>query len=63
MEDEIAKLKARIAELEKIIDFAAEDLHSMANEQRHRVHGCGYPPVEPEDLDEIVDYLTGKTKL
>lgn len=53
----------RIKELEKINAYAAEQLLSLANEQRHRKHGCRYPVIEPEDLDEVVDVLTGKTSI
>lgn len=60
MEDEIAKLQARIKELEARIHWAAEQLHSLANEQIHRQHGCPYSEIDSEDLEEVVDVLTGK---
>ena len=60
MEDEIVALQARIKELEARISWASEQLHSLANEQVHRQHGCLYGEVEPDDLEEIVDILTGK---
>jgi len=60
MEDEISVLQARIKELEARINWASEQLHSLANEQVHRLHGCQYDVVDPEDLEEVVDVLTGK---
>jgi tetrahydromethanopterin S-methyltransferase subunit G len=60
MEDEVIALKAHIKELESRIEWAAEQLHSLANEQVHRKHGCLYSEVEPDDLEEVVDILTGK---
>jgi hypothetical protein len=51
---------ARIKDLEERIDWAAEQLHSLANEQVHRLHGCNYDVVYPEDLEEVVDVLRGK---
>ena len=60
MKDEIAALQARIKELEARIKWASEQLHSLANEQVHRQHGCEYAEIDPEDLEEVVDVLAGK---
>jgi hypothetical protein len=58
MQDEVVVvLEAHIKELERRIKWAAEQLHSLANEQVHRLHGCPYPVVDPEDLEEVVDVL------
>lgn len=63
MEDEIVRLKARITDLEARIDWAAEQLHSLANEQIHRRNGAPFAEIDSEDLEEVVDVLTGKEKL
>jgi hypothetical protein len=55
MDDELTILKKRVT-------IAIEQLRSLANEQRHRKHGCNYPEVDPEDLDEVVDFLMGKNE-
>lgn len=60
--NEIDELKAKIARLEKRQTLASEELHSLANEQRHRRCGCDYAEISPEDLDEIVDILEGKNE-
>ncbi|MGI0058152.1 MAG: hypothetical protein ACREBJ_00150 [Nitrosotalea sp.] len=56
-------LEEQIAKLEKRIAWDTEQLHSLANEQRHREHGCDYAPVDSEELDEVVDVLLGKTEV
>jgi hypothetical protein len=58
--DEIAQLKDRIKELEKRQKNAIEQLHSLANEQVHRLHGCPYPEVDIEDLEEVISILNGE---
>jgi tetrahydromethanopterin S-methyltransferase subunit G len=63
MENEIEKLQARIKELEERNKWAVEEIHSLANEQMHREHGCEYAVVSSEELFEIEDILTGKTPL
>lgn len=58
--DEIAELKARIKVLENRQKHAIEELHSLANEQVHRLHGCPYPEVDIEDLDGVIAILKGE---
>jgi hypothetical protein len=58
--DEIEILKDRIWELERRQKKAIEQLHSLANEQVHRNHGCQYPEVDIEDLEEVIAMLKGE---
>jgi hypothetical protein len=53
----------KILELEKRIAWAIEQLHSLANEQIHRRNGADFAEIDSEDLEEVVDVLSGKTKL
>ena len=57
MSEKIDKLQLYIAELENRIAYAAEQLHSLANEQIHRRNGA---EIDAEDLEEVVDILVGK---
>lgn len=56
MEDDIKELKRRIV-------WAVEQLQSLANEQIHRRNGAPFAEIDSEDLEEVVDVLTGKEKL
>lgn len=61
----VAAVAAAHKELADTRETAAEQLHSIANEQRHRHsgfyggpdHPSNFPEVAPEDLDEVVDIL------
>lgn len=58
--DEVAELKERIRVLEKNKKNALEQLRSLINEQVHRQHGCQYPEIDIEDLDEVIAILKGE---
>lgn len=62
MKDEVVVvLEAHIKELEYRIKRAIEQLHSLANENVHRSHGCPYPELDYEDMDEVISMLEGKS--
>lgn len=61
MEDDVVTLQERIKELEARIKRAIEQLHSLANENVHRSHGCPYPELDYEDMDEVISMLEGKS--
>lgn len=42
------------------IEKAKEQLRSLINEIVHRQHGCNYPEIDIEDLDEVINILNGK---
>jgi hypothetical protein len=54
-------LEAHIKVLERRIKHAIEQLHSLANESVHRSHGCPYPELDYEDMDEVISILEGKS--
>jgi hypothetical protein len=62
MQDEVVVvLEAHIKVLERRIKNAIEQLHSLANESVHRSHGCPYPELDYEDMDEVISILEGKS--
>lgn len=60
MNEDMKELQDRIKELEQRIALAAEQLHSLANEQIHRRNGADFAEIDAEDLEEVVDILVGK---
>lgn len=58
--NEIDNLKERIRKLEGRQKAAIEQLNSLANEQVHRLHGCQYPEIDIEDLQEVIAMLEGQ---
>lgn len=57
MSEDIDKLQERIRVLEQRIEYAAEQLHCLGNELIHRLHGCPYPEIDLNDLQEVIDML------
>lgn len=56
------KILMEIKDLEQRQSKAIEQLRSLINEQIHRQHGCLYNEVDCEDLQTVIDILTGKLK-
>lgn len=54
-----SKLIKRNRDFGARIEWAVEQLHSLANEQIHRSNGADFAEIDAEDLEEVVDVLTG----
>lgn len=46
-------------ELQKRINLAIGQLHSLANEHRHRRNGAPFAEIDDDDLEGIINMLKG----
>jgi hypothetical protein len=56
----IGEMETYIAELEARIDWAASQLHCLANEYCHRRNGADFAEIDDQDLQEVIDVLLDK---